>query len=40
MLIFYKNKNVWHINGWFFDNPKSKDKFFFLPHDAGVGDLV
>lgn len=33
MLNFYKNKkNVWHINGWFFDNLKSKDKFFFSTH--------
>lgn len=33
MLNFYKNKKkVWHINGWFFDNLKSKDKFFFSKH--------
>lgn len=33
MLNLYKNKKkVWHINGWFFDNLKSKDKFFFSTH--------
>ena len=33
MLNLYKDqKSVWHINGWFFDNLKSKDKFFFSTH--------
>lgn len=33
MLNLYKNqKSVWHINGWFFDNLKSKDNFFFSTH--------
>jgi len=33
LLKLYKNeKNVWHINGWVFDNLKFKDEFFFSTH--------
>jgi len=33
LLKLYKNeKNVWHINGWVFDNIKANDEFFFSTH--------
>ena len=33
LLKLYKNeKNVWHINGWVFDNLKFEDEFFFSTH--------
>ena len=33
LLQLYKNeKNVWHINGWVFDNLKFEDEFFFSTH--------
>ena len=33
MLNLYKDKkNIWHINGWVFDNLKSNDNFFFSTH--------